>query len=63
MADKEYSPEDAPDTTDLEEPSTEKDPGDEPKAPEPASEEPSHEAVGIGVVDDGGPAERGGGER
>ncbi|GAA4166307.1 hypothetical protein GCM10022286_30770 [Gryllotalpicola daejeonensis] len=35
----------------LEEPSTEKDPGEEPKAAEPEPEEVDHEAVGIGVVD------------
>ncbi len=34
----------------LEEPSTEKSPADEPKAPERGEPEPSHEAVGIGVV-------------
>lgn len=41
-----------PTTEELEEPSTEKEPGDEPKAPD-ADPEPSHRAVGIGVV--GGP--------
>jgi len=35
----------------LEEPSTEKDPGEEPKDTEPEPEEVDHEAVGIGVVD------------
>lgn len=35
----------------LDEPSTEKDPGEEPKAPQPQEEEPSHHAVGIGVID------------
>lgn len=42
-----------PSTEDLEEPSTEKEPGEEPKAAEPHDPEPSHHAVGIGVV--GGP--------
>lgn len=32
------------------EPSTEKEPGEEPKAPQKDDAEPSHEAVGIGVV-------------
>lgn len=50
------SPEDAdpqeiPDTAELEEPSTEKDPGEEPKAPKRDEPEPDHEAVGIGVVE------------
>lgn len=39
-----------PTTGELEEPSTEKAPGEEPKAPAPAEPEPSHEAVGIGVI-------------
>lgn len=34
----------------LEEPSTEKSPAEEPKAPDRGESEPSHEAVGIGVV-------------
>ncbi|KRA24498.1 hypothetical protein ASD65_08745 [Microbacterium sp. Root61] len=48
--------EDAPATQDLEEPSTEKEVGQEPRAatPEepqqPQEPEPSHEAVGIGVI-------------
>jgi hypothetical protein len=41
----------------LEEPSTEKEPGREPKAKDPAEPEPSHQAVGIGVMD--GPQEGG----
>lgn len=41
-----------PTAGELEEPSTEKEPEEEPKAPEPHDPEPSHEAVGIGVVDD-----------
>jgi len=41
-----------PSTEQLEEPSTEKEPSEEPKAPEPDNPEPSHEAVGIGVIDD-----------
>ncbi|WP_258567075.1 hypothetical protein [Microbacterium sp. Se5.02b] len=40
-----------PDTADLEEPSTEKAPGEEPKAPKRDEPEPDHEAVGIGVID------------
>jgi len=43
----------APDDADLEEPSTEKAPEAEPKAAAPDEPEPSHEAVGIGVI--GGP--------
>jgi hypothetical protein len=43
----------APDEADLEEPSTEKAPEEEPKAASPDEPEPSHEAVGIGVI--GGP--------
>jgi hypothetical protein len=40
-----------PSTEDLQEPSTEKEPGEEPKAPEKTQEpQPSHEAVGIGVI-------------
>ena len=39
-----------PDADEMEEPSTEKDPGEEPKAPAREEPEPSHEAVGIGVV-------------
>lgn len=34
----------------LEEPSTERSPAEEPKAPDSGEPEPSHEAVGIGVV-------------
>lgn len=47
-----------PDTADLQEPSTEKAPGEEPTSPEPEAaeggagdgDEPSHQAVGIGVI-------------
>ncbi|GAA3918824.1 hypothetical protein [Microbacterium invictum] len=54
MADKEeYRPDEEPSTEDLQEPSTEKDPGEEPHAPEQKDAEPSHEAVGIGVVEGG----------
>jgi hypothetical protein len=42
--------EDMPDTDELEEPSTEKNPGEEPKAPAPHDPAPDHEAVGIGIV-------------
>ena len=45
------APEEIPSTDELEEPSTEKDPGEEPKAPKREEPEPDHEAVGIGVVD------------
>lgn len=51
MADKQYAPDEEPDTADLEEPSTEKDPGEEPRAPEFDEPEPSHDATGIGVVE------------
>lgn len=44
------NPEQEPTTEELQEPSTEKDPGEEPKAPEKKESEPSHEAVGIGVI-------------
>jgi hypothetical protein len=39
-------------TAELEEPSTEKPPGEEPKAPARADAEPSHQAIGIGVIDE-----------
>lgn len=39
-----------PDVEELEEPSTEKSTEEEPEAPETDEPEPSHEAVGIGVV-------------
>ena len=42
-----------PSTEELEEPSTEKPPGQEPKAVDRDEPEPSHQAVGIGVI--GGP--------
>ncbi|MEJ1088681.1 hypothetical protein WDU99_10165 [Microbacterium sp. Mu-80] len=35
----------------VEEPSTEKEPGEEPKAPKEHDPQPDHQAVGIGVVD------------
>jgi hypothetical protein len=41
---------DEPDDEVLEEPSTEKSQDEEPKAPDSDQPEPSHEAVGIGVV-------------
>jgi len=40
-----------PSTEDLEKPSTEKEPGEEPTSPDDAEPAPSHEAVGIGVID------------
>jgi hypothetical protein len=43
----------SPANEDLQEPSTEKAPGQEPKAHEAGEPEPSHKAVGIGVI--GGP--------
>jgi len=42
-----------PANEDLEEPSTEKEPGQEPKSKARGEPEPSHQAVGIGVI--GGP--------
>ncbi|TXK15707.1 hypothetical protein FVP74_01560 [Microbacterium saccharophilum] len=48
----EHAPDDEPTTEELEEPSTEKNPGEEPKAPEAKDGEPSHHAVGIGILDD-----------
>ncbi len=44
------NPEEEPTTEELEEPSTAKEPGEEPKAPEPDEPEPSHNAVGIGII-------------
>ena len=41
-----------PDDEELQEPSTEKDPGEEPKDGDDASEEADHEAVGIGIIED-----------
>ncbi len=52
-----HAPEEEPTTAELAEPSTEKDPGEEPKAPAPKGGEPSHHAVGIGVLDDEDPHE------
>ncbi|MCK6079655.1 hypothetical protein KZX37_03350 [Microbacterium sp. EYE_5] len=46
-------PEEMPDTDELEEPSVAKEPGEEPKAPPQQDGEPSHHAVGIGVVESG----------
>jgi len=40
-----------PSDEELEEPSTEKDPGAEPKAEQPHDPEPDHEAIGIGLVE------------
>ncbi|WP_251050669.1 MULTISPECIES: hypothetical protein [unclassified Microbacterium] len=47
---EEAAPNEVPSNEELEEPSTEKDPGDEPKAPSRQEGEPDHEAVGIGVI-------------
>ena len=41
-----------PSTAELEEPSTEKSPGEEPKAPAHDDAEPTHQATGIGVIDE-----------
>jgi len=41
-----------PDDEELQEPSTEKEPGEEPKGGDQAPEAPDHEAVGIGVIED-----------
>jgi hypothetical protein len=40
-----------PETDELQEPSTEKDPGEEPKDPHVEPEDVDHQASGIGVVD------------
>lgn len=47
------SADEMPDDEELEEPSTEKDPGEEPEGGEkgPAEEDVDHQAVGIGVVE------------
>ena len=42
--------EEMPAADEMEEPSTEKDPGEEPTAPTRDEPEPSHEAVGIGII-------------
>jgi hypothetical protein len=47
----------SPSTEELQEPSTEKAPDEEPKAKEDSEIEPSHQAVGIGVID-GPPADQ-----
>jgi hypothetical protein len=49
-----------PETDELQEPSTEKDPGEEPKDPEVEPEEVDHQAEGIGVIgsSDDSPAEQ-----
>ncbi|GAA4775032.1 hypothetical protein [Microbacterium gilvum] len=52
-------PEEQRDDAELEEPSTEQEPGEEPKAPEPDGKEPSHHAVGIGVHNAEIPGEEG----
>ncbi|MDN3445736.1 hypothetical protein [Microbacterium sp. APC 3901] len=44
-------PSEVPSNDELEEPSTEKEPFEEPKAPTRNDPEPDHEAVGIGVID------------
>lgn len=46
----EPSPPEGDENEDLQEPSTEKDADEAPKAPNPDEPEPSHEAVGIGIV-------------
>ena len=47
---EEQSGEEMPSDDELTEPSTEKDPTEEPQAPSRDEDEPSHEAVGIGIV-------------
>ncbi|WP_460795604.1 hypothetical protein [Microbacterium sp. GXF0217] len=47
---EEQSGESMPSDDELTEPSTEKEPAEEPEAPSRDEPEPSHEAVGIGVV-------------
>jgi hypothetical protein len=46
----ETQPDDMPDTDQLQKPSTEKDPGEEPKDANVEPDEVDHEAVGIGVI-------------
>ncbi len=41
----------SPSVEDLEEPSTEKEPAEAPRAAKPDDPEPNHQAVGIGVTD------------
>lgn len=54
MSDQQHSePDEEPATDELEEPSTEKDPGQEPEAPSDEPEGATHQAAGIGVI--GGP--------
>lgn len=48
-----------PSNEELQEPSAEKDPGEEPKAPHKDDGEPSHEAVGIGVIGGDDPEDAG----
>ncbi|MFC4139302.1 MULTISPECIES: hypothetical protein [unclassified Microbacterium] len=43
-------PETEPAAEDLDEPSTEKEPGEQPRKPERDEPEPDHEAVGIGII-------------
>ena len=50
MNDTRKNDERMPSTDELEEPSTEKQPEEEPKADAAAEPEPSHQAVGIGVI-------------
>ena len=47
---EEQSGEAMPSDDELTEPSAEKDPAEEPRAPSRSEPEPSHEAVGIGVI-------------
>jgi hypothetical protein len=48
---REHEADEMPSNEELEEPSTEKDPGEEPKVAHPSDPEPDHHAVGIGVID------------
>ncbi|MEJ1155166.1 MULTISPECIES: hypothetical protein [Microbacterium] len=49
-SDNKTAADEMPADEDLQEPSTAKEPGEEPKADTPSQPEPSHQAVGIGVV-------------
>jgi len=51
MSNRDQQPHEQPTTEVLEEPSTEKDVDEEPKAPAAHDPEPDHRAVGIGVID------------
>lgn len=48
---REHDADDMPDDDELQQPSTENEPGEEPKKADADEPEPDHEAVGIGIVD------------